>query len=112
MNTLWEAGSANHLPSLTFLPTFTATAWYHKVLSPALQAMPLRAVLDEAEAWTLDVYAPALAKGEARLSAEERAAVIEGLAKYTGVSTAFVEGSNLQIDDGAATAHLSVSSCF
>ena len=96
MNTLW----GTHLPHLTFLPTYTATAWYHRALSAELQAKPLRAVLDEAEAWTLDVYAPALAKGEARLSDGERATVIAGLAKYTGLSQAFVEGTNLQIDDG------------
>lgn len=101
MNTLWEASSANHLPSLTFLPTFTATAWYHKVLAPPLQALSLRAVLDEAEAWTLDVYAPALAKGVTRLTIDERMVIIEGLVKYTGVSRAFAEASNLEIDDGA-----------
>eukprot|EP01052_Picozoa_sp_SAG31_P016803 SAG31_NODE_1127_length_9758_cov_2.771301_4_plen_215_part_00 len=101
MNTLWEASSANHLPSLTFLPTFTATAWYHKVLAPSFQALSLRAALDEAEAWTLDVYAPALAKGVTRLSIDERMVIIEGLVKYTGVSRAFAEASNLEIDDGA-----------
>ncbi len=100
MNTLWEASSANHLPHLTFLPTYTATAWYHNALSAELQAKPLRSVLDEAEAWTLDVYAPALAKGEARLSDRERAAVIAGLVRYTGLSRVFIEGTNLQINDG------------
>jgi carboxypeptidase C (cathepsin A) len=100
MNTLWEASSANHLPHLTFLPTYTATAWYHNALLAELQAKPLRSVLDEAEAWTLDVYAPALAKGEARLSDRERAAVIAGLVRYTGLSRVFIEGTNLQINDG------------
>lgn len=99
MNTLWEASSANHLPHLTFLPTYTATAWYHNMLSADLQAKPLRAVLDEAEAWTLDVYAAALAKGE-RLSDDERAVVIGGLVQYTGLSQSFVEGTNLRINDG------------
>ena len=42
MNTLWESNSANHLPHLTFLPTFTSTAWYHKCLGADLQALPLR----------------------------------------------------------------------
>lgn len=37
MNTLWESNSANNLPQMTFLPTFTATAHYHKCLSPELQ---------------------------------------------------------------------------
>lgn len=28
----------NDRPSITFLPTYTATAWYHKKLAPELQA--------------------------------------------------------------------------
>ena len=39
---LFVAGvAANHLPAMTFIPTFTATAWYHHMLSDDLQAMTL-----------------------------------------------------------------------
>ena len=99
MNTLWDNSSANHLPHLTFLPTYTATAWYHEALTPELQQKPLREVLDEVEAWAMDGYASALAKGE-RITAEERADVAAALVKYTGLSAEFVEGCNLRIDDG------------
>ena len=54
----------NDLPYVLFLPTYTATAWYHKKLPADLQAKPLRAVLDEVERWALGDYTLALAKGD------------------------------------------------
>ena len=38
----------NDLPYSLFLPTYTATAWYHKKLPADLQAKPVKAVLEEA----------------------------------------------------------------
>ena len=35
----------NDLPYLLFLPTYAATAWYHKKLPADLQQKPLRAFL-------------------------------------------------------------------
>lgn len=97
--TLWDPISANQLPSLTFIPTYTATAWYHGALVPELQSQPLRLVLDEVEEWCLTVYASVLAKGEARLTAQERAEVVTALARYTGLSEEFIVASNLRVDD-------------
>jgi len=45
------------------LPYFAAAAWYHKVLPEALQSKDLDEVLPEVEAYTLNHYLPALAKG-------------------------------------------------
>ena len=84
---------------MTFLPTFAATGWYHNMLSPELQALPLEAFIDQVRDWTLDEYAPAMAKGE-RLKSDEHAKIAVGLAKYTGLSLDFVEASNLRINDG------------
>ena len=53
----------NDLPYIVFLPTFTATAWYHKKLPTKLQRKSLRKVLDEVEAFALGEYATALMKG-------------------------------------------------
>ena len=99
LNTIWEANSANHLPAMVFIPTFTATAWYHNMLEPALQAKTVEEVVAEAEAWVLDEYTVALAKGE-RLSEEETEVAAVALAKYTGLTVEFVKASNLRIDDG------------
>jgi carboxypeptidase C (cathepsin A) len=92
-----EFHPGNDLPYLLFLPTYAATAFYHKRLAPELQA-DLGTTLAEAEAFALGDYAAALLQGDA-LSAERRAAVVTGLARYTGLSPTYVERSDLRIRD-------------
>jgi carboxypeptidase C (cathepsin A) len=87
----------NDLPYILFLPTYAATAWYHRRLPAELQARDLRAFLDEVEAFALGDYTLALMRG-ARLTAEERAAIVARLAAYTGLSPAYVEGADLRIN--------------
>jgi len=87
----------NDLPYVLFLPTYTATAWYHKKLPADLQAKPLRAVLDEAERWALGDYTLALAKGD-RLSVGERQAVVDTLARYTGLDRSFLDQSDMRVE--------------
>ncbi len=86
----------NDLPYALFLPTYAATAWYHKMLPPALQKKPLRTVLGEVELWAEGEYTTALMKGD-RLSNAERQDVIEKLAHYTGLDGTFIDNSNLRI---------------
>ena len=86
----------NDLPYILFLPTYTATAWYHKKLPPDLQ-QNLRKTLDEAERWAATDYMVALGKGD-RLTADERQAVIDKLARYTGLSKSYIDNSNLRIE--------------
>jgi carboxypeptidase C (cathepsin A) len=86
----------NDLPYFLFLPTYTATAWYHKKLPPDLQ-QDLRKTLREVEAWAGRDYPLALAKGD-RLTAEERREVTERLARYTGLSKEYVENADLRLE--------------
>lgn len=86
----------NDLPYLLYLPTYAATAWYHHRLPDDLQQRDLAGVLEEVEEWVGQVYLVALTKGSA-LSTEERAAVAERLARYTGLSASYAEQSNLRI---------------
>ncbi|MCB0144212.1 MAG: hypothetical protein KDE50_30270, partial [Caldilineaceae bacterium] len=72
----------NDLPYILFLPTYTATAWYHGLLRKKLQKQTLRAVLDEVEAFATNEYTLALMKG-AKLGDEERAQIVDKLAQYT-----------------------------
>ena len=74
----------NDLPFILFLPTFTDTAWYHKKLSPDLQA-DFAKTRGEVEQWAATGYMEALAKGDA-LSPKELNAAIERLSRYTGLS--------------------------
>ena len=54
--------------------------------------------LREVEQFVDTVYQPVLYKG-ARATAEERQAALEGLARYTGVSAAYWDASNLRMDE-------------
>jgi len=89
---------------ILFLPTFTATAWYHKKLPPDLQK-DLRATLREVERWALTEYAAALAKGD-QLSGAERQATIDQLARYTGLNRTYIDNSNLRIEQPQFSAEL------
>jgi carboxypeptidase C (cathepsin A) len=86
----------NELPFVLFLPTYTATAWYHGKLAPDLQT-DLRATLKEVEAFALNEYSVALLRGDT-LTAEERAAVVQKLARYTGLSPEYVERTDLRLN--------------
>lgn len=79
------------------LPYFAAAAWYHGVLADDLQSGDLYDLLPEVEAFTLNEYLPALAKG-AWLPAEEKQAIAEQVARYSGLSVEAVLQSNLDID--------------
>ncbi len=87
----------NDLPYLLFLPTYTATAWYHRRLPADLQALPLAEVLSQVEAFVMGAYALALLQGTA-LPAEQRAIIAGKLARFTGLSQDYVERSDLRID--------------
>src|SRR5262249_52803831 len=87
----------NDLPYALILPSYTATAWYHKKLPADLQRQDLHKVLGEAETWAAGEYTLALAKGD-RLSAGERQAVIDKLARYTGLDRQFIDDAELRID--------------
>ena len=85
----------NDLPFILYLPGYTATAWYHNVLTPH---RPLQTWLKDAEEFALGEYASALLKGDA-LTKEERGRIVEKVSLYTGISKEFVERSNLRIND-------------
>lgn len=86
----------NDMPHILFLPTFTATAWYHKKLKGDLQN-DLQETLKQAEQFATHEYATALMKGDA-LPAEERAPIVARLAELTGLTTEYLERTNLRID--------------
>ena len=93
----------NDLPYVLFLPSYADIAWYHKKLG---QEFPnLDKLHAEVEPWTIGPYNNALAKGD-RLTPQERADVVEHLARYTGLSKKFIEQHNLRITEGQFTREL------
>ena len=87
----------NDLPYVLFLPTYAATAWFHKRLPADLQARPLRDVLSEVERWAATEYQERLAQGDA-LSAADRKATIATLARYTGLDPVYLDNTDLRIE--------------
>lgn len=91
-------GTGNDLPYALFVPTYTATAWYHQQLAADLQA-DLPRTLRQVEQWVDTDYTVALQKGDA-LTPEERRRTAEQLARFTGLAPEFVERYNLRISLG------------
>ena len=89
----------NDIAYATFLPTYTATAWYHKKLPANLQSQSLEQVVQQSRDYAFGDYLTALAKGNT-LTPAERTAVAQKLSQLTGVSQQFVLNTNLRIDAG------------
>ncbi len=85
------------LPYVLALPTFAATAWYHKKLSP--QPPALTPFLNEVEEFAMGQYMHALAMGTA-LSPAEKQSVAEKIHQYTGLPVAYVLKADLRINGG------------
>lgn len=86
----------NDLPPLLFLPSYAATAHYHRRLDDELLALPLRELLDQVEEFAVERYAPALLRG-ASLANGERTRIAEEVARYTGLERRFVEANDLRV---------------
>ena len=93
-----STGPQNDVALISYFPTYTASAWYHKKL-PADLAGDLKKALDESRAFADGEYAAALLKGNS-MPAAERHAVAQKIARLTGLSTEYVEQTNLRIDPG------------
>jgi carboxypeptidase C (cathepsin A) len=79
-----------------FLPTYTATAWYHHLLPPDLQKENIESVVQAARQFAHGEYAQALEKGD-ELSPSEHQKVVQNIARFTGLSPKYIEQTNLRI---------------
>lgn len=86
----------NDLPYLMFLPSFTATAWYHKKLPEDLQKDFTKAI-NESTQFVIDEYSVALFKGDL-IKKEEKEKVINKLSRLTGLTPDYILKSNLRVD--------------
>jgi carboxypeptidase C (cathepsin A) len=85
------------LPYELALPTYAATAWYHKKLPQ--QPAALEPFLKDVEEFAMGPYAHALALGT-DLSAAEKQQVAEKLHEYTGLPVAYLLKANLRVNGG------------
>jgi carboxypeptidase C (cathepsin A) len=85
------------LPYVLALPTYAASAWYHKKLPQ--QPAALEPFLKEVEEFAIGQYAHALALGT-DLSAAEKQQTAEKLHEYTGLPVAYLLKANLRVNGG------------
>jgi carboxypeptidase C (cathepsin A) len=85
------------LPYELALPTYAATAWYHKKLPQ--QPAALEPFLKEVEEFAMGPYAHALALGT-DLTAAEKQSVAEKLHDYIGLPVAYLIKANLRVSGG------------
>ena len=87
----------NDLPYVLYLPTYAATAWYHKTLDPDLQERDLPGLLSDVETFAETEYLLALEQGS-RLDPEVFNKIATTLARYTSLSLDFVKRSELRVE--------------
>jgi carboxypeptidase C (cathepsin A) len=85
------------MPYVFYLPSYAATAWYHKVLKDRPENVV--AFIDEARKFAGSEYASALMKGS-QLSASEKADMARKLSRYTGLSEDYLIKANLRVTLG------------
>ncbi len=87
----------NDLPPTLFLPTYAATAWFHKKLAPDLQKRSLKQLLDEVQTFACGEYCAALFAGSSITAAHETD-IVAKIARYTGLTQAYVRSTKLRIN--------------
>jgi carboxypeptidase C (cathepsin A) len=92
-----SSGRDNDLPYALQLPTFAATAWYHKQADSKYTS--LQQILEASRRYAMTDYVNALLKGD-MLGSAERNAVIEQLHMFTGLSREYLDNSNLRLGVG------------
>jgi len=100
-----EFTRGNDLPYILFLPTYTATAWYHKKLPADLQQRDLASVLTEAQQFAAGTYATSLGKGDS-LTAQERQTLIDQVSRFTGIDRSVVDFNDARLEQGVFSREL------
>jgi carboxypeptidase C (cathepsin A) len=90
-----EFEPGNDVPYPLFLPSYAATAWYHKRLPPDLQQLSLRDVLSQTEAFSSAEYLLALARGSS-ISQGDTSHVANQLSRFTGLDASYLQQENLR----------------
>lgn len=80
---------------ITLLPTYTATAFFHKKLSDRFQSVD--AAIAEAKSFAMNDYALALLQGD-NLSKTKKSQIADKLAQLTGLSRELILRNNLIVD--------------
>ena len=85
----------NDLPYILFLPTYAATAFYHKRLGEV--DTEFETFIDEVRAFATSDYTVALMQGNT-ISPTERADIVKKLTGYTGLTPEYIDRTDLRIN--------------
>jgi carboxypeptidase C (cathepsin A) len=85
----------NDMPYIFYLPSYAATASYHKMLKD--QPADLNAFLAEARQFASGEYAAALMKG-ATISAADKADIAKKISRFTGLSDDYIIKADLRVN--------------
>jgi carboxypeptidase C (cathepsin A) len=97
----WNPGTDE--PYALALPTYAATAFYHRKLP--VQPPALQPFLKEVESFALGEYSAALLAGS-QLEDNQRRRVAEKLHQYTGLAVEYILKSDLRVSGGAFSKNL------
>ena len=100
ISTVLDLGTLSFNPGedvtyIYYLPSYAATAWYHKVLKD--RPADLNAFLTEARHFAATEYADALMKGS-KLSESEQADIVKKLSRFTGLSEDYLTKAKLRVN--------------
>lgn len=96
-------GSGDDRCFVYYLPSYAATAWYHKALKN--RPADLTAFIEEARQYAQSDYAAALSKGS-RITPAEKAAAAKKLSTFTGLSEDYLLKADLRVNLGQFSAEL------
>ena len=89
-------GGGNDLANVLFLPSYAATAWYHKALDKKWLDRPVEDVVAAAERFARGPYLRALTDGSA-YPAKKRERVVAKMSELTGLSPDYIERADLRV---------------
>ena len=95
---------SDEMKTALFIPTRTASAFYHRKLPADLQADRNRA-LAESERWARTVYSPALSRLDS-MSPDQRKAIAGQLSRFTGLDASRIDQQTLIVDRQFLLDHL------
>lgn len=99
VSTVLDLGTISFYPGqdlayILYLPSYAATAWFHKTLKDRPEN--LNAFLNEARKFARGEYADALMKGDA-LSKAEKAEIVRKVSRFTGLSEDYLDKANVRV---------------
>jgi carboxypeptidase C (cathepsin A) len=100
-----EFSPQNIDPYIQFLPSYTASAWYHKKLPADLQAQSITEVVAASRTFAANDYATALARGDL-VSAADKTRLAGELSRYTGLPASDLLLWKLRVKDTQFFTHL------